>query len=164
MKRRNIVLAVIAMVLVLGMSVGTAWSYFTDTTYAEGSVTLSVEPTTTITEENGPGTKTIRIQNTSQLVPVWVRARVYAAKELGANAQGTNWSGQIEDWYEYGVPVDPSAQTEPLNVTFTLKRAYDAAQNRDGAHDGDEQNIVVIYECVPVSYDASGNALPANWN
>ena len=164
MKRKSIVLAVLAMVLVLGLSVGTAWSYFTDTTTAEGSVTLSVEPTTTIDEENGPGTKTIRIMNTSDMSPVWVRVRVYAATDLGADASGTNWSGQISDWYQYGQPVDPGADTDPLNVTFTLKRGYDATENPNGANDGDEQNIVVIYECVPVSYDASGNALPANWN
>ena len=164
MKRKSIVLAVLAMVLVLGLSVGTAWSYFTDTTTAEGSVTLSVEPTTTIDEENGPGTKAIRIRNTSDMSPLWVRARVYAATELGADASGTNWSGQIVDWYQYGEPVAPGAATEPLNVTFTLKRPFDATENPNGANDGDEQNIVVIYECVPVSYDASGNALPANWN
>lgn len=164
MKRRNIVLTVVAVALVLGMSVGTAWSYFTDSTTAEGSVTLNLEPDTTITEENGPGTKTIRIRNTGQVVPVWVRARVYAAKELGANAAGDNWAGQIDDWYQFGTPVAPGAQTEPLNVSFTLKRPYDPADNPEGAHDGDEQNIVVVYESVPVSYDASGNALPANWN
>ena len=164
MKRKTIVLTVLAMVLVLGMSVGTAWSYFTESATVEGSVTLRVEPSTTLSEENGPGTKTIRIRNTGQLTPVWVRARVFAAKELGANAEGANWSGQIEDWYQFGTPVEAGAQTDPLNVKFTLKRGYDAVDNQDGANDGDEQNIVVVYECVPVSYDADGNALPANWN
>ncbi len=164
MKRRHIVLAVLAMVLVLGLSVGTAWSYFTDTTYAEGSVTLSVEPTGTIVEENGPGTKTIRIKNTSQMAPVWTRVRVYAAAALGANASGTNWSGQISDWYQYSEPLAPGAESQPLNVTFTLGAGADPANNKPGALDGDEQNVVVLYECVPVSYDASGNPLPANWN
>lgn len=164
MKRKTIVLTVLAMVLVLGLSVGTAWSYFTDTTTAEGSVTLSIEPTTTITEENGPGTKTIRIKNAEESVPVWVRARVYAAAELGASAEGENWSGAITDWFQYGKPVDPDATTEPLNISFTLKRGYDATENPEGAMDGDEQNIVVIYECMPVSFDADGNALSASWN
>lgn len=164
MKRRTLTLALLAVVLVLGMGIGTAWSYFTDTTSVEGKLPISITPTTTITEENGPGSKTMRIQNTSQATNVWVRARVYAAKVLGADASGTDWSGEILDWYEYGEPVAPGAETEPLNVTFTLKRPYDPESNPTGAHPGEEYNIVVIYESLPVQYDASGNPLPANWN
>ena len=164
MKRKNLALAVIAVVLVLGMSIGTAWSYFTDTATAEGSVTLSVKPTTTITEENTPGTKTIRIANTSQTAAVWVRARAYAPVALGANASGTNWAGNIQTWYEYSEPVAAGAQTEPLSVTFTLRRPYDVNNNPLGAKNGEEENVVVVYECMPVSYDASGNPIPANWN
>lgn len=164
MKRRTHILALLAMVLVLGAGIGPAWAYFTDTTTVQGSLPISVEPTTTITEENGPGTKTIRIQNTSQAVNVWVRARVYAAFELGADAAGTGWSGQINDWYEYGDPVAPGAETEPLKVTFKLKRKYDPKENPTGAQPDDEFNVIVVYESIPVEYDESGNVLPANWN
>jgi predicted ribosomally synthesized peptide with SipW-like signal peptide len=164
MKRGNLVLAMVAVVLVLGMSVGNAWSYFTDTTTAEGSIPISTTPTTIITEENGPGTKTIRIRNTSDMAPVWVRARVYAASVLGADASGTNWSGEISDWYEYSEPLPAGDETEPLGVTFALLRGFDETDNPTGAHDGDEYNIVVVYESIPVCYDASGKTLPANWN
>lgn len=163
MKRKSLALAIVAVMLVLGMSVGTARSYFTDTTTAEGSVPISPTPTTIITEENGPGTKTIRIKNTSETAPVWVRARVYAADVLGADASGTNWSGQIVGWYDYSEPLPAGAETEPLNVTFTLTRGYDETENPTGARNDDEYNIVVVYESIPVSYDADGNELPANW-
>lgn len=164
MNRKNLSLAILAVVLVLGMSVDVAWSYFTDTTMAEGSVPLSVEPTTTITEENGPGTKTIRIRNTGDVIPVWVRVRVYASDSLGANASGDGWSGIITDWYEYADSVDPGAETEPLKITFTLPGGFDPTNNPTGVYDEEEQNIVVVYESAPVIYDASGNPLPANWN
>ena len=160
MKRRHIVLAVLTVMLVTGLSVGTVWSYFTDTTFAEGSVQLNVAPPG-ITEENQPGIKKIKINNTSGTVPVWTRVRVYAAAALGASASGTNWSGQIQDWYEYTEPLAPGAQSKELTVKFALP---DLGGDAPGALVGDEQNIVVIYECVPVSYDASGKVLPAKWN
>lgn len=164
MKRRNLITAIVAVVLVLGMSVGTAWSYFTDSTTAEGAVSISVKPTTTITEENGPGTKTVRIKNTSTMTPVWVRARVYAPAKLGASAAGTNWSGNIGDWFNYSEVLAPGAETEPLEVKFTLPGKYDEVQNPSGARNKDEINVVVIYECLPASYDQGGNPIAANWN
>ena len=162
MKRKSIILSLLAVVLVLGLSVGNAWSYFTDSAMAEGSVSLSVKPSTGITEENGPGTKTIRIQNTGEVVPVWTRVRVYAPAVLGANAAGTNWTAASE-WYEYGEVVDPSSQTEPLTVSFKLPAVYDE-ETGTSAQDGDELNVVVVYESLPVSYGANGEPEPANWN
>lgn len=164
MKRNSIVLAIFAAVLVLGMSMGRAWSYFTDSDTAEGSLSLSVKPSSTIEEENTPGTKTIRIKNTSQTVPVWVRARVYANPKLGATASGSKWKGEIVSWYTYEEPLSAGAQAEPLTIKFNLARPYDKLQNPDGAHDGDETNVIVIYECVPTQYDAHGEPLPASWN
>ena len=164
MKRNKLAVTMLAVMLVLGMGVGTAWSYFTDSTTAEGSVPVHVKPTTTITEENGPGTKTIRIRNTSENVPVYVRARVYAADELGANASGSGWSGSIDAWYDYDEPLAVGSETQPLNVSFALKHVYDETKNPTGARGGDETNIVVVYECVPVTYDADHNPLPASWN
>lgn len=164
MKRRLIALAIVAAVLVLGTSMGSVWSYFTDSTTVEGTIPLSVEPTTHITEENGPGTKTISIQNTSQVTQVWVRARIYAPEKLSANASGEKWTGAITDWYNYDEPLPADAYTEPLNVTFTLPEGYDVEKYLDGAHTGDECNVVVLYQSLPVSYDAAGNPMPVNWN
>ncbi|MBR3318507.1 MAG: SipW-dependent-type signal peptide-containing protein [Atopobiaceae bacterium] len=164
MKRKQWVVTTLAVMLVLGMGVGTAWSYFTDSTWAEGSVPISVKPTTTITEENTPETKTIRIRNTGELTPVWVRARVYAAAELNPNASGNSWSGPIDSWYNYEEVLEVGEETEPLTVKFELKHVYDETENPEGAHDGEETNIVVVYETVPVTFDAEGNPMDANWN
>lgn len=163
MRKAKVGMALFASMLVMGMGVGTAWAYFTDSTTAEGSVAVSVEPTTTITEENEPGKKVIRIRNTGRAVPVYVRARVYAPADLGADATGTGWSGSAGEWIRYGEPLPVGEETEPLTVTFGLRHAYDPAENPDGARDGDETNVIVVYECVPVQYDAAGNPLPAGW-
>lgn len=161
MKRKDFVLAIVAVILVLGMSIGTAWAYFTDTTTVEGSISIKVKPETTLLEDNAPGSKSIRITNTSEAASVWVRARAYASADLGADASGTNWSGSIADWYVYDEPLAAGAQTEPLKLTFTL---VSPSASPAGVQNGDEQNIIVVYESVPVRYDASGNPLPAEWN
>jgi predicted ribosomally synthesized peptide with SipW-like signal peptide len=170
MKRRYIILSLLAVVLVLGLSVGHAWSYFTDNTMAEGSVTLSIKPDTTITEEWEPETQTksVIIHNKSSVVPVWVRARAYIPKQLNGKASGTNWTGSsVEDWFVYdlgGQPLPPNGDTQPLNVSFTWPDKYDPATNPTGPQTGDELNIVIVYECLPASYDADGKPVPANWN
>lgn len=160
MKRSNLVLAILAVMLVLGMSVGKAWSYFTDSDSAEGKLTLSLQPE--IQEHNDPGMKTIKIRNTSQPDSVWVRARVYANPKLGASASGDNWQGDIVSWYEYGVPLSPGAEAEPLYVNFNLPRPYDE-QKGEGALDGDETNVIVVYEYLPTQYDTEGKPLAPIW-
>lgn len=164
MKRTKLTMTALAAMLVLGMSAGTAWAYFTDSTTAEGSIPIKVEPTTTITEENGPGTKTIRIRNTGENVPAYARVRIYAASDLGASAVGDGWSGSIGSWFEYAEPLAVGAETKPLEVSFELEHAYNEAEGIEGARNGDETNIIVVFECVPVTYDADGNPLPASWN
>ena len=166
MRRKHIFLSLLAVVLVLGLSVGHAWSYFTDTTTVEGGLTLNVQPDTTITEEYEPATRTkkVTITNNSSVVPVYVRARAYVPSVLKGKASGTKWTGtknelaadDTNQWFVYSDVLAPKASTEQFNVTFSFPQT--------GAQEGDELNIVVQYECLPVSYDASGKPLPANWN
>lgn len=163
MKRKNLILAIFAAMLVLGLSVGNAWSYFTDTASAEGGMTIVVEPTSRLTEEYSAQTKKIRIQNTSAATSVWVRARVYANASLGAKGSGTNWSGETDGWYEYTAPVAAGAETDELVITFDLPDGFDPEKGT-GAKDGDELNVIVTYQCTPVQYAESGDAMPATWN
>ena len=170
MRRKILPLAATTVALILGMGMGSAWAYFTDTTSATGALEILPE-TTHITEENGAGTKTIRIQNTSKKpeeakdeeTQVWVRVRVFAAAELGADASGDKWSGTIDGWFTYGEPLPAGEETEPLNVKFALKHPK-ADDYPEGAESGDETNVVVVYECVPVSYNADGTLVDPVWN
>lgn len=165
MKRNNLALAMLAVVLVLGMSVGTAWAYFTDTTTADGSLTISVKPETDL-EEDTPlgGTKTIRIRNNSEVVPVWTRVRVYSAIENEPQTAGTSWAAD-GDWYAYNAILEPGAQTEDLVINLQLKHPYDEETGQGTQNlEGYEENVVVVYESVPVSYNADGQPQPANWN
>lgn len=156
MRRKHIFLSLLVVVLVLGFSVGHAWSYFTDTTMAEGSITLSVQPDTSITEEYDPSDqkKVVTIHNDSDVVPVRVRARAYVPAILNGKVWGDKWVGEdgslaaddANQWFAYEEVLAPGADTNPINVKLNFK---DAFKNTE-AHDGDELNVVVIYECLPV--------------
>lgn len=163
MKRKNLIFAILAVVLVLGLNVGDAWSYFTDTATAEGGISISVKPTSSMTEEYSAQTKRIRIQNTSQATSVWVRARVYANDSLGVAGSGTNWSGPTDSWYNYSEPVAAGSETNELTITFDLPDGFDPEKGT-GAKDGDELNVIVVYQCTPVHYGADGTPQSANWN
>jgi hypothetical protein len=52
---------------------------------------------------------------------------------------------------------DKVSQTDPLTVEFALK------DQENGAVTGDETNVIVVYECAPVSYNADGTVAPAIW-
>lgn len=161
MRRKILPLAATTVALVLGMSMGSAWAYFTDTTYASGGLYVKPE-TTTIEEYNGPGTKVIRIKNTSEEVSVWVRARIFAADELKADAKGTNWAGSIKGWYTYAEPVPAGEETLSLTVSFGLKQLK-TPEHPEYAETGDEKNVIVVYECVPVTYNADGTLAAPVW-
>lgn len=160
MKRRTPIIAVLVVMLVVGVSVGSAWAYFTDSATAEGGLLLSVKPTTSMTEVNGPNSKTICIQNKSDMVSVWIRARAYAPKDLGLTAEGTNWELK-GDWYVYKVPLAAKTETEPLNVTFHLENAF---VSTGGPREGDEVSVTVLYESLPVTYktNEAGETVPSD--
>lgn len=166
MKRRTPILALFVVMLVLGVSVGSAWSYFTDTTYAEGGLDLSLQTSTSLEEENEAGYKYITIRNTSSVVEVWVRAYVFANDDLGVTVSGENWKHNDEtNWYEYTqtLPVMPEEkrETKKLMVHFELTSPNDLDKV---VHDGDEADVIVVYESLPVTYDADGKPVAAKWN
>lgn len=172
-----------AALLIGGMAVSPAWAYFTDSHGTRGGVRVNVEPRTDIEEEYGERVKHARIRNTSKDVPVFVRARVYtnAAEYLGP-VSGENWTSapDAEGWYYYGLvldPYDPEADpkpdparsvTRPLDVAVNFKtrettRIIDAdgtvSEFTNTVHDGENFNVIVVYEAVPIQFDDGGSLL-----
>ena len=172
----------VAALLIGGMTVSPAWAYFTDSHGTEGGVRIFVEPRTDIEEEFDEKGKHAYIRNTSTDVPVYVRAKVYtnAAEYLGP-ISGTNWTSEPdpEGWYYYNLvldpydPEDPPADpskciTEPLNVVVNFKtKETTKIINADGTvsehtnivHTGENFNVIVVYEAVPIQYDDNDNLL-----
>lgn len=171
MKRKTLVLGIMAFALVLGMNVAPAWGYFTDTTTADGGLEVSLTPSTDIYETWGDGTKTVVISNKGQdaTIPVFVRAQSFAPKKLEQQVLGEGWVDGGDGWWYYGTS-NPSQLTElavgeettPLTVKINLP-AVKTDKDEAGEIVGTTYNVVVVYEATPAAYNADGTTAP-NWD
>lgn len=169
MKWNKTILAAAAVVLPLGVGIGSALSYFTDNVTSSGGYAVEVEePQTEITETFGDWTKHVTVTNTGE-IPVYIRARAFCGSqyelvyrgETGANGEGWTVSG---DYYEYNTVLGVGETTPVLNIE--IKNVPQDATDRDSF------NVVVIYERTPavqynedgsVKLDANGRPVP-DWN
>ena len=161
MKRMRFIPAVVGLVMALIVGVQPAWAYFTDTHWADGGLKITIPTVTTdIQEWFGAGKKHVKIENKKESeAPVHIRARVYAPAELNVTASGTKWSGPDADgWYDFADPVAPGAKTEELTVAIDLgKLPVKSDSEAEGYVNGDNFNVIVIYEATPLLNAEGGN-------
>lgn len=156
-KRTGIVLAVIVLAIAMTAVVGTTVAYFTTYATARGYIELPIDQRTEINEDFGDWTKRVTITNAEDSTAVFVRAKGYAGSEytLDYSSTDANWVIGEDDYYYYRLPLDTGQTTPTLNVRIGNVPA--------DAHEGDQFNVVVIYETTPVLYDESGRPY-ADWN
>ena len=161
--RKIPVIAALACALLVSANAVPAFAYFTDTSAANGGLTLGIVPKTDISEKYATGTKHVVITNDETATsPVFVRARVFASDAFSTSIGGSNWSGpDAQGWYEYANPVEAGGATDELTVSITFP-PVSSDQDVSGAQIGDNYNIVIIYESTPVLYDEAGDAY-ADW-
>ena len=154
MKRRNLLLLVLAIVLVLASSVAPAMAYFTTYAEARGGYQISFPPTD-VEEQFYDWTKHVVITSSEDGQPTYVRARAYAGSQYLLQYSGDGWAYNADDgYYYYNTILEPGDGTSELLVHID-NIPEDPAQD-------DSFNVVVIYECTPVQYDESGNPY-ADW-
>lgn len=164
MKRKTIILAVVAAALVLCMGIAPAMAYFTDHHTADGGLEIYVEPTTEVHEWYGDTYKEVAITNSADAkVPVFVRVRAYSS--LQVDISGDGWSGPDADgWYYYGSSMDDAGLTSlaPGETTSRLKAAI-THKAQDESELDDNYNVIVVYESTPVQYKSDGSQF-ADWD
>lgn len=151
----NIFLISLAALLILTAGIKEAWGYFTTYAEAKGGGRISLGYETEIKEEVSTWTKTVTISNKSGSQPVYVRVKAFCGNEFTLDYSGTNWSKGAEDYWYYNGIVYGGAAAEALSVGINNIPA--------DAKEGDEFNVVVIYESTPVRYDTAGNPY-ADWS
>lgn len=162
MKKTKIILPALAVILVIGLMVGPALAYFTAHTEAKGDAKINLGFATEIEEFVDGMHKEITISNKGPQ-SVWVRATAFSAFELDYS-KTTGWTDGGDGYWYYNsflAAGDDTGDT-PLVVEISTKDKEAAASA--------DFNIIVLYECAPVLYDANGNPSPAsatdqaNWN
>ena len=161
-------LAVAAVVLIAGTSIGKAMAYFTTYVAAEGGAVLALGFSKTEVQETiSDGVKYITIANKGT-ADCYVRVRVIVADEskirVEEPAGNDNWNKNGEFYY-YDSVVKAACnndtgcdecKTTPLHVVIPEITAKPDAN-------ADDFNVIVIQESTPVLYDEDGNTY-ADWS
>ena len=166
-KKRNLILATLAVVLVICASIAPAMAYFTSYAQASGGIPVALGDHGYIEEDPVTDmTKTIRIQNADDsLEDVYIRASYTVPENLKDRTTvtpGDGWTGPQEDadgnkWYYYSDPVAPGGVTTDLNVEIGKLTEEERAKLKEG----DQMEVSVFYESIPVLYDENGAPIPA---
>lgn len=155
MKKKHLFLAVLAIVLILSASLGTALAYFTSYAGANGGYIIHLGHETEIEETVEGNVKSVSIKNTPDpdtddgLYPVFVRAIVYAGNDVSITVAGTGWHQEDDTWY-YDSALYTGESTSTLNITV------EPAENA-GVRPGDPIDVLITYESVPAAFTESGD-------
>lgn len=157
MKKKSVIFAAIAVVLVLAANLPLAWGYFS--TYTEARGGILIQPRKVETEIEEPEVtnwaKHVVITNSEDGSPMYIRAKAFGGSEYDLTYESDgSWVPGDDGFYYYNNVLDGGNETSELLVKIN---------NRPADEKGQEFNVVVIYESVPVRYDESGNPY-ADWD
>ena len=158
MKKRNLILAGAAALMVITASVPAALAYFTTYVSAKGMKEVTLGERTELEEpEPKNWTKVITIKADEDSEPVFVRANAFAPDDYTLTFTGEGWTAGEDGWYYYSTPISKGGAAEPLSVKIDKKGGF-------GKEDiGDNFNVVVVYEYTPVLYTADTQEAYADW-
>ena len=156
MKRVNLLLAGLVLVLVLNSGIGSAWAYFTTYAEARGGWPVERGGSTEVKEEFSAWTKRVTVANDEGAEPIFVRARAYCSEQypLVYTSTSGRWTDGGDGWWYYADAVSGGASTDELRV-----RIQEVPRT---AVIGESFNVVVVYESAPVQYRADGTPY-ADW-
>lgn len=173
MKKRNLLLTVLVVALILCASIQPAVAYFSTYVRAQGGIQIKTGDTTTIEEKFSDWTKHVVIKSTEDSQPVFIRAKViytgFEGKNYGiSTAKSVGWSKLNEDgYYYYGTKDNPTIleggkETTELTVEITgIPKKGTEAFNQ--LKDGEGFSVTVVYESTPVRYNDKKEAY-ADWD
>lgn len=177
MKKKRLILAVLVLALVFSAGIGGTWAYFTTYAQAEGGLPIALGNEREFHEGFSDWTKTLTVTNKPDSIdPIYVRARVFWPEKLYLGPErtpiepkceiyGEGWSGPVGDYYYYNAPVMPSESTTELTVKINGLPEKDSPLLEE-LEKGDAFNVIVVYESIPVVYNAEGEPIApqaADW-
>lgn len=151
MKRKSVLFAVAAAILIIAANLPLAWGYFS--TYTEASGRMRLQPRKIETEIKEPDvsdwTKHVVITNSQDGSPVYIRAKAFAGSEYELIYDGgDSWTRGEDGYYYYNGILAPGEETPELLVKIS--------NPPEDPENGQQFNVVVIYESTPVRYDENG--------
>ena len=159
MKKRRILLALLALALAVTTVLPAAMAYFSTNARTDGHLTLKLGGTTTIDETFANMVKTVTIAATGEAQPMWVRARAYVAAPFTVTYEASEgWTVDDDGWYYYEKPLASytsplpdwlTDEADPLKVTIHAEGI-----EPEDLPEGFE--VPVVYQTTPVQYNEDG--------
>ncbi len=163
MRKRNVILVILVLALIMCASIQPAIAYFTTYVSAKGGYKVTVGDTTKIHEKIIGQNKEVVIHSDTDSAPVFIRAKVLYTGKNEPAVSGDNWTKNDDGYYYYNNILKGGGDTSTLTVTMhDLVTGEEATKD---LNDGDSFSVVVIYESTPVRYNVvEGVATPyADW-
>ena len=161
MKKKHLVLAAMAIVLVLCSSIGTAIAYFTTYAGGNGGYVIHLGHKSVI-HDVYTDVKQISIQNVADgpedvgKYPIFVRAKVYHGTDsIVTPTEYANWR-PVGEYFYYLDPLYADQNPSAMSTTSTLKLKVYPNPAAD-IKPGDLVDVIVTYQSVPAMFDANGN-------
>lgn len=153
---RTALLTCLALVLLLGASVGPSHSYFTTYVTALGGYTLYLENVDTDVWDDVEGNvKSVQILSTGE-DECYVRVRLFYPEGLDIVVNAPGWTYYPEDgYYYYDAKLGPKGSENPSDKTSMMTITIDAKEGLDLDYD-----VIVVSECIPVLNREDGTPWP----
>lgn len=173
---RTALLTLTALMLVMSAAMGSAWAYFTTYAKAKGGHVLSMGHEENVKESFANWNKKLEITATQDSNPIHVRARAFCAEfelsysdetitEDGGTTVNKNWIIGSDGWVYYTKILPQKNENnevqytaDPLYIRINDVPVYQLADLMDG----DQFNVIIVYETTEVQYDSDGN--PLDWD
>ncbi len=158
MKKKNCLLAVLVLAVVLTAGIKKAWAYFTTYAEAAGGYTIELGDRTEVKEEFDQWVKHVVVTaDADSKEPVYIRARAFcgSAYTLDYSDASGKWTPGGDGYYYYSDVLKAGESTEELLVHI--------GNIPKDAEVGDSFHVAVIYESAPLRYDEEGNPY-AGWD
>lgn len=160
MKGKNVLPVIIALGLLGVSNVSNANAYFTTYVTAKGGYKVNWEHKEYMEENFEEWSKYVSIVSKENSIPVFVRAKAFAGSTYSLQYSGNDWTYHAaDDFYYYDNVLKGGEQTSSLRIFIDNIPA--------NPKPGENFNVVVIYETIPVQYDDNGNPLAptqADWS
>ena len=156
MKKRTLILSVLATLLVLSSSIGSAVAYFTTHASARGGYVI-IGGRTEIKEDWLQGKKVVKISNVANSAAdngkysIFVRVRAFYDSDLTISYSSdpdNSWEEMGDYWY-YKSPIASGETTGALLIQVNT-----AANQKFKA--GEAADVIVVYETVPAVFTPDG--------
>ena len=158
-------LSLLALLLVLLISIPSAFAYFTALDNVKGSATLKLGETTTIEEpEVKDWIKHLVIKAEENSDPVFVRAIAYGPDKYPLSYSGDGWSltatGNGESgYYYYQDPISGKAA-----YGLSAETAELLVKINNVPEEAEDFHVVVVYEATPAIYDSENKVWTCDWS